>query len=283
MKVLLWTEDPSLDTRVSSLVSQTGGIIFRAKSVDDLMESARREQPLLIFFSPGDNPEEVKTQLEGLSNHPDTRWTPIVMLTQGLDDQDRLPSFLDRGAGYVVDCTVSEKLLQAQFRALQRSALRLATLRNTRLTDEKTGFYHQSFLLDQLQVLCRKKRRDGVSFCLLFLELRGAENDVHKAALALSNTVRGADLFGRWEAELFAVLLPGSRPAQALLLGKRCSAILKDLKVDSKAALVSSDSGAVEAEALVENALITLDEAWNGDTFLWTWDGAAQKVIPCEL
>jgi GGDEF domain-containing protein len=282
LKVLLWTHDSSLDSQVTKLVSQTGGIVFRARGVEELLDCSRREQPLLILLGPGSDPEELKHQVELLASHPDTRWIPIVVLDNEGLPEERLPGLLDRGAASVVNCGRSEALLEAQFRALHRTALRLASLRNTRLTDEKTGFYHQSFLLDQLQVLCRKNRRDGIPFCLLFLELRGQESEVHKAALNLSNTVRGADLFGRWEGDLFAVLLPSSQPTQALLLARRCLQILSELEVSSKAALISSDSAAVEAEALVENALNTLDEAWNGEHFLWTWDGESRQPVPCE-
>lgn len=238
---------------------------------------------MLILLGPGQDPEALEDQVEQLASHPDTRWTPIVLLADSSGDKKLYASLLDRGANSIINCQGEEPLLQAQFRALHRSTLRLASLRSTRLTDEKTGFYHRNFLLDQLQVLCRKKRRDGIPFCILFVEIRGEENEVHKAALSLSNTVRGADLFGRWESELFAVLLPSSQPTQALLLAKRCQHLMVEGDVSSKAALVSSDSGAVEAEALVETALNTLDEAWSGEPFLWIWDGQAQEAKGQEL
>jgi len=282
LKVLLWTHNSSLDNQVSDLVSATGAILFRAKTIDELAAVARTEQPLMILLGPGPNPG-LGPQVQELASHPDTRWTPMVLLSDTAASQKNCASLLDRGAGSIIDCQGTTTLLAAQFRALHRNALRLATLRSTRLTDEKTGFYHQSFLLDQLQVLCRKKRRDGISFCLLFLELRGDETAVHKAALSLSNTVRGADLFGRWESQLFAVLLPSSQPTQARLLAQRCDTILTDHKTPSRAALVSSDSGVVEAEAFVETALNVLDEAWSGTPFLWQWDGTNQQAKACEL
>lgn len=283
MKVLLWTQNFDLDDHVSHLVSATGAIIFRGKTPEELPALARREQPLLVLLAPGDQPQVLQDAVQELANHPDTRWTPIVLLAQREKGLGGYKSLLDRGAGSIVICDDDDDLLQAQFRALHRSTLRLATLRSTRLTDEKTGFYHQSFLLDQLQVLCRKKRRDGVPFCLLFLEIKGEEEAVHKAAQGLSNTVRGADLFGRWEGELFAVLLPSSQPTQARLLAGRCRSILREHEMDSRAALVASDSDVVEAEALVEAALNTLDEAWNGDEFLWSWEGSSQTAQACAL
>ena len=283
MKVLLWTHNTSVDTRVSNLVSATGAILFRPQSPDEVAALARREQPLLILLAPGDEQAGLQAAVEELASHPDTRWTPIVLLSDADEPKSSYSSLLDRGATSFIDLSGDEKLLQAQFRALHRSTLRLATLRSTRLTDEKTGFYHQSFLLDQLQVLCRKKRRDGISFCILFLELKGSEEEVHKAALGLSNTVRGADLFGRWESELFAVPLPSSQASQAHLLAKRCKRILEEAQVKARASLVSSDSEAVEAEALIEAALNTLDEAWNGDSFLWAWNGAKQQAESVEV
>lgn len=283
MKVLLWTHNRDLDEQVANLVSATGTIIFRAKAVDELAGLARKEQPLLILLGPGDEPSLLQAAVQEMASHPDTRWTPIVLLAEHRGKALKYASLLDRGANSIVFCEEQDELLEAQFRALHRNTLRLSTLRSTRLTDEKTGFYHRSFLLDQLQVLCRKKRRDGISFCLLFLELKGNEDEVHKAALSLSNTVRGADLFGRWESELFAVLLPSSQPTQARLLATRCQAILQEHQMKSRAALVASDSDVVEAEALVEAALNTLDEAWHGEQFLWSWDGSEQRAEPQEL
>ena len=283
MKVLLWTHNDDLDQQVSNLVSATGAIIFRAQAPDEIARLARKEQPLLILIGPGRSAPALEQQIEEIASHPDTRWTPTVLLNDDNEATKVYTSLLDRGASSVIDCKQTEKLLQAQFRALHRSSLRLSTLRSTRLTDEKTGFYHQSFLLDQLQVLCRKKRRDGIPFCLLFLELRGEDDVVHKAALNLSKTVRGADLFGRWDSELFAVLLPSSEPKQARLLATRCHAILQEHKMPSRAALVSSDSGVVEAEALIEAAQITLDQGWGGETFLWSWDGHLKEAVATQL
>jgi GGDEF domain-containing protein len=283
LKALLWTHNSTIDSQVSELVSATGAILFRPQSKEDIASLARREQTMLVLLAPGEDSSGVQAAVEELASHPDTRWTPIVLISGDGEDCLSYSSLLDRGAAFIIDLSAKKKLLQAQFRALHRSTLRLATLRSARLTDEKTGFYHQSFLLDQLQVLCRKKRRDGISFCVLFLELRGPENEVHKAALNLSNTVRGADLFGRWEAELFAVLLPSSQPSQAHLLAKRCRRILSEAKIKARSALVSSDSLAVEAEALVEAALNTLDEAWNGEGFLWAWNGDEKRAEAVEV
>ena len=283
MKTLLWAHSDALDTQVSRLISATGTILFREQEPDNLLAAARREKPMLILLAPGPEPKTLVKTVEALATHPDTRWTPLVLLCDVAESKQELSSLLERGADAIIDCQNQEKLLQAEFRALHRGALRLATIRSTRLTDEKTGFYHQSFLLDQLQVLCRKKRRDGISFCILFLELKGDETEIHKAALSVSNTVRGADLFGRWESELFAVLLPSSQPTQAHLLAKRCLNLLSGQAVKSKAALVSSDSGPVEADRLIEAALNTLDQAWRGDGFLWTWDGDRLDAQPQSL
>lgn len=283
MKVLLWTRTPTLADRVTPHISATGAIIFHLTKITDIFSTAREVQPLLVVLGPEEQPEALKDLVEQLLGHPDTRWTSVVLLTDGADDLTNYGALLDRGATYLVDASIDPKLLQAQFRALYRSALRVTTLHSTRLTDEQTGFYHHSFMLDQLQVLCRKVRRDGDRFCLLFLELKGEESEVQKAALALSNTVRGADLFGRWDQKLFAVLLPSSLPSQAHLLAERCKRILNESSVEARAALISSDSEVVEAEALVEVALNSLDEAWSDDAFLWTWDQIAQQAQLVKL
>ena len=132
--------------------------------MDNLLDAARKELPMLILLGPGPAPKILEQTVEALASHPDTRWTPIVLLSDSRQSSPSYASLLDRGAESIIDCLKDTKLLQAEFRALHRSALRLVSVRSTRLTDEKTGFYHQSFLLDQLQVLCKKKAARWYSF-----------------------------------------------------------------------------------------------------------------------
>ena len=283
MKVLLWVQDSELQLRISGLLSAIGSLLFCETKLGNIAAAAKRDQPLLIVLAPNSDATDLQSTIKELATHPDTRWVPIALLSTPASSTEACISALNSGASYHMGSGSSDRLLTAQFEALKRSALRLAALHSIRITDEKTGFYHQSFLVDQLNVLCRKKRRDGIPFCLLFLELRGEEDSVGKAASSLSNTVRGADLFGRWEQELFCVLLPSSQVTQALLLAERFRAILAEFDILSRAAIVASDSGAVETEAFIEAAHNTLDEAWSRDHFLWTWDGIENRGKPHKL
>lgn len=257
-----------------------GHILFRESDPEKLLQAARQEDPALIAVLPSVDGPDLTAAVKSLALHPDTRWTPIAILADARSCQDQVVNLLGNGAGTFI-CSDSESVVrEAQLTALKRNAQQLAALRSTRLTDEKTGFYHQSFLLDQLQVFCRKKMRDGVAFCLLFIELRGAEAEVRKIALNLNATVRGADLFGRWEDGLFAVLLPASQEAQARLLANRFESIVEPSDLQARAAMVASDNTTVETDALVEAALNTLDAAWQEQSpFLWRWDGSSQLAV----
>lgn len=280
MRILVWSHSQELDDQLTPLLVNGGNILFRESDPQSLLASARREEPALIALLPAAQSQGLTEPVRELASHPDTRWTPIVILGSGTESQGLVAELLENGVGTFICTEAPDTIVSAQLAALQRNALQLSALRSTRMTDEKTGFYHQAFLLDQLQVFCRKKRRDGVAFCLLFVELRGDEGEVRKIALNLNATVRGADLFGRWEDGLFAVLLPASQEAQARLLANRFESIVEPSGLQARAALVASENTTVESEALVEAALNTLDAAWQAsEPFLWRWNGTSQVAV----
>lgn len=281
MRILLWSHSAELDAQLSPLLTSAGHVLFRENDLSGLAAAARREEPFLIVLIPGGEDSRVLATVEELAGHPDTRWTPLLLLAGPETPKPFLRTLLEAGASALITLDGDLDLLRARLVALERTVLQVAALRSARLTDEGTGFYHKSFLLDQLEVFCRKQRRDGVTFCLLFLELRGHEDAVHKAAVELAQTIRGADLFGRWEGGLFAVLLPASQTPQASLLSQRFESILEPHPVEARAGLAVSGQGVVESEALIESALNALDSAWQTDApLLWTWDDLAGSGQP---
>ncbi len=281
LRILLWSHSGESETLISPILSSAGHVLFRASSSDSLLSDARREQPFLIVLAVRDRDPQLLTAVESLASHPDTRWTPILLLAQGDSDRGHLRALLEAGASALITLDQDTDLLHARLTALERSVLQVANLRSARFTDEQTGFYHKTFLEDQLKVYCRKQLRDGVAFCLMFLELRGTDENVHKAALHLAATVRGADLFGRWDNDLFAVLLPASGEEQARLLARRFEAILGKEPLQARAGLIVSSRCTVEPEALVESATNTLDSAWQSDSpFLWTWSESDGAGVP---
>lgn len=260
-------------------------MLFREAEAGKLLSAARREQPFLIVLAPEHADETVTQAVEALASHPDTRWTPLLLLAEAKADRAFVIRLLDAGAGALITLDrVHNDLLDARLAALERTVLQMNAMRSARFTDEQTGFYHKTFLEDQLKVFCRKQLRDGVAFCLMFVELRGSDDDVHRAALHLAATVRGADLFGRWENEQFAVLLPASGEEQARLLASRFERILENEPLKGRAGLVVSSSCTVEPEALVESATNTLDNAWQEPApFLWLWNESEGVGVPAAV
>lgn len=281
MRILLWSHNTESESRISPILASAGHVLFRESNLEALPAAARREEPYLVVLLPSESEEGVRRTVKELAGHPDTRWTPILLIASPEVNRSFLRELLEEGASALITLDDDEELLRARLIAMERTVLQVATLRSARLTDEGTGFYHKSFLLDQLEVFCRKQRRDGVNFCLLFAELRGADEAVHKAAVELAQTVRGADLFGRWEGGLFAVLLPASGLVQANLLGQRFASILSHHQVEARCGLAVSGQGPVESEALIESALNALDSAWQASTpWLWSWDEQTGSGVP---
>ena len=281
MKLLLWCPDADFDSRVTSYLGGTGNLIFRETKASSLVETSRQQAPLLLVLAAVDFDETALSALDSLTVHPETRWTPIIALVADETPHAFRVQLLERGADAVISLDEPAEFVEAQLAAIKRAVLKQASLRMERLTDEQTGFYHQAFLKDQLQVMCRKQLRDGIDFCLLLVELRGSEENVRKTALSLASTVRGADLFGRWEREIFAVLLPSSKTKQALLLSGRFENILESGETQARSALAASEHSEVESDAMIERALTTLDTAWGDSSgFLWEWDSATQQGRP---
>ena len=259
-------------------------MLYREPEGANLLAAARREQPFLIVLAAAGRNEAVLNSVGALASHPDTRWTPVLLLAEAGTDRGFLRDLLEAGAAALITLDQDTDLLHARLGALERSVLQVASLRSARFTDEQTGFYHKTFLEDQLKVFCRKQRRDGVAFCLMMIELRGPDEDVHRAALGLAATVRGADLFGRWENDVFAVLLPASGEEQARLLGSRFGNILDGQPVQARAGLVVSSQCTVEPEALIESANNTLDSAWQESSpFLWLWSERDGVGVPAAV
>lgn len=281
MKILLWNDSVKFTAEVLPVLAGGGHIIFRENNPLQLLAAARAEEPSFIVLCLEQENEDLSSILEELANHPSTRWTPVLLLAKNTVKHDALSRLLLAGASALIAVGDHHDLLNAQIRAFERTVLQFSSLRSNRFIDDETGFYQQSFLEDQLKVFCRKHLRDGVAFCLLFLELRGTEEAIHTAAVHLAGTVRGADLFGRWERDAFAVLLPASTDANAKLLCNRLEVVLKSQSVDARCALISSDQGVADPEILIESAQNTLDTAWlTPGPFLWAWSDSEGAGIP---
>lgn len=304
MKVLLWTPASTPSKKTEFLWSSAGHVVFRESQVANLLFAARQEEPTLIVFdrpfehsayahlsskeqqaslpsaSPAHEPT-LEMMIDALTTHPDTRWIPILALINSQIAPSKAITLLQSGVSAVINLSDNPDLIEAQAQSFSRLAYQMNALRSKRFIDETTGFYHQSFLEDQLKIYCRKNRRDGIPFCLIFFELRGREEDIQKAAINLAATVRGADLFGLWENQTYAVLLPAGTPAHAHLLCERFKQILAESDLDARCSLIASGQGTIEPEALVELAQNTLDSAWQeSGPLLWTWDNTLGSGIP---
>ncbi len=285
MRILLWSDSSELVQRITPNLTAAGHLLFKESSIGGIVPAARQEQPLTIVLAPTTPADSITAVLHELSDHPETRWIPTILVAVQGCDPSFLRDLLEAGAAALINLDEEPDLFQAQLKAFERTALQVATLRSARFTDEETGFYHKTFLLDQLKVYCRKFRRDGLVFSLLFVEMRGPQETVQKIAVQMAATVRGADLFGFWENGLFAVLLPASGEEQAGLLAHRFRQILEQENGEARSSLVVAQVGLSEWEALVETALNTLDAAWQSEApFLWiSKDGECLPFVQASI
>lgn len=283
MRIVHLTKQPGRGSWLTEQLSKLGGVLFPEPEAHELVSIARKEEPSCIIIDglSGFQKDDLVESLRTLSQYPETRWVPTLLFLKPEDPNESAIDLLNSGATQVIRSQDPESLLIAQLSSFLRACQKLLNLRSSRMTDEQTGVYHRSFLEDQLEVLCRKQRRDGTEFCLLFLELQGDEQGAGRSTSRIAATVRGADLFGRWEGDIFAILLPASQPEHALELASRCQLLLEKEGMTARAALVCSASVPLESDGLVEAALNTLDQAWQEEkAFLWWWDGKSNTASP---
>jgi diguanylate cyclase (GGDEF)-like protein len=169
-----------------------------------------------------------------------------------------VPIFADRdepGLGVLVVGGSAAALTPAAVRRLKAAAdLTGKSLANARLfaqtivagvTDELTGVFNRRYLDRRLGEELKRAHRLGepCSIVLLDLDFFKAVNDEHghqegdRVLCAVARTivecVREIDLVTRWGGEEFAVLIPGTTAAQALLVTERIRTAIERLVVSS--------------------------------------------------
>ncbi len=284
MRILVCGEANAELERLTQILHQAGAVSFLEPRADQIPTTACKEYPdgVLMLTAP-ESREGFRDALERLTEHPEGRWLPVAAACLERPTVADA-ALLDSGASLLVDLTDPPEIVEAILQAFLRSTQCLTALRSAQLTDSQTGFYHRNFLLDQLAHLCRKRSRDGADFCFLLFEFRGDDAAIAKSAAHLASTIRGADLFGRWEADYFATLLPSSTPSHAAELAARALATISSHGVEAKTGLAWSAECAAEPEAMLEAASNALDRGWQDDSaFLWRWRNDLQDAEPVPL
>ncbi len=144
---------------------------------------------------------------------------------------DQKMEVCDHCAAGVRDCPVIEEV-----KCLRAKCKELSDLAQT---DPLTGLFNLRYLLTALDWEMERTRRTGIPSCLLMIDLdyfkrvndtygHQVGNEVLKWAGGIFRKLRRIDIVCRYGGEEFAVILPGVRLHQAVVMAERLRAALAD-------------------------------------------------------
>jgi diguanylate cyclase (GGDEF)-like protein/PAS domain S-box-containing protein len=170
-----------------------------------------------------------------------------------------------------------------------RAAERIQTLESLSLIDPLTGAGNRSYLEIQIALRLAEKKRDGLSFGLISMDVGGlvaigqrhgcATGDKAFAAVgrSLANGIRAVDFLGRWGDEQFVVVIGGLDGHRLSETGRRLGALATRSTVPDVTGLELTVSVGV-TEARCDDTVATLVERGNAHVFA-AKNGAAGRVV----
>ncbi|MGM9483424.1 GGDEF domain-containing response regulator [Roseateles sp. NT4] len=231
-RVLLVDDDPGMIQMLGRLLSGYSQLRFAMDGVQALA-IAQTWQPELVLLDaemPVMDGFEVCRRLKA---DPLLAEVPVIFVTQHTDARVEAAVF-ELGAADFVAKPVAGPALRARVAMqlrLHRTAQRLLRLSRR---DPLTGLAERSQFDEELDLECRRARRNGQPLALLLASLEGlaayrerhgraaADNALrHVAGLAQQALQRPADLVARHGDEVFALLLPDTTGAGAVALAAR--------------------------------------------------------------
>lgn len=237
-------------------------LLHRANSAADGVARARELAPDLILLDltlPDATGFEV---LRRLKEEPATAQVPVIFLTAAADTEVKVKAF-DAGAVDYVTKPFQVAELRARVRAALRTKRYLDLLATRAQIDGVTGLWNRAYLDQRLAEETAALRRHQRPFALLMIDLDGFKvvNDthghpfgdrlLHRVAGVLTAGLRSLDAPCRYGGDEFAVVLPTTNLAGALITGERIRADIAALQ------LVTASLGATATEVFSDDAELT--------------------------
>lgn len=266
MKALVIEDTLTSLTVVSHQLERMGITPLRAQSGEEglrLFQEQRPDLVLLDIVMPGMDGYEVARRIRALEKAGE--WTPILFLT-GLDGDTNLEKGIAAGGDDYLTKPVSEVVLAAKVRAMQRIVqMRCSLLVLTRKLDAANQELTRLSSIDGLtgvanrrqfdEVLSREWRRAArahrpVSLLMVDVDFFKQYNDLygHQTGDDCLKAVAGAlrdqlkrpsDFVARFGGEEFAVLLPETGEEGAMLVAEGICRAVRELGIPHEASMVA--------------------------------------------
>lgn len=258
MKILVVEDSRSSLAILTKYVEQFGATAIPAENGEMAIELFSRNRPDLVLLDivlPDIDGFVVAQRIRTMEKPGD--WTPIIFLSSLGDDAD-IEKGIAAGADDYLQKPVSEIVLGAKIRAMQRIVLMRASLialtrkldaANQELirissSDGLTGVANRRYFDEALSIEWRRARRHSNSMALLMCDVdyfklyndtyghQAGDECLRKIAAALSrHTERPSDTVARYGGEEFAVILPETSIGGALMVAEKIRHAIQELNI----------------------------------------------------
>ncbi|MBS1139081.1 MAG: response regulator receiver modulated diguanylate cyclase [Proteobacteria bacterium] len=258
MKILVVEDSRSSLAILTKYVEHFGATAIPADNGEMAIELFSRNRPDLVLLDivlPDIDGFVVAQRIRAMEKPGD--WAPIIFLSSLGDDAD-IEKGIAAGADDYLHKPVSEIVLGAKIRAMQRIVLMRASLiavtrkldaANQELiriasSDGLTGVANRRYFDEALSIEWRRARRHSNSISLLMCDVdyfklyndtyghQAGDECLRKIAAALSrHTERPSDTVARYGGEEFAVILPETSIGGALMVAEKIRHAIQELNI----------------------------------------------------
>lgn len=258
MKILVVEDSQSSLATLSKYVEHFGASAIPAGNGEMALDLFSRNRPDLVLLNillPDMDGFVVAQRIRAMEKPGD--WAPIIFLSS-LDDDANIEKGIVAGGDDYLHKPISEIVLGAKIRAMQRIVLMRASLlavtrkldtANQELirissTDSLTGVANQRYFDEAISIEWRRARRHSNSIALLMCDIdyfklyndtyghQAGDECLRKIAAAISrHTERPSDTVARYGGEKFAVILPETSIGGALMVAEKIRQAIRELNI----------------------------------------------------
>lgn len=258
MKILVVEDSQSSLATLSKYVEHFGATAIPAGNGEMALDLFSRNRPDLVLLNillPDMDGFVVAQRIRAMEKPGD--WAPIIFLSS-LDDDANIEKGIVAGGDDYLHKPISEIVLGAKIRAMQRIVLMRASLlavtrkldtANQELirissTDSLTGVANRRYFDEAISIEWRRARRHSNSIALLMCDIdyfklyndtyghQAGDECLRKIAATISrHTERPSDTVARYGGEKFAVILPETSIGGALIVADKIRQATKELNI----------------------------------------------------
>ncbi|MBS1131163.1 MAG: response regulator receiver modulated diguanylate cyclase [Proteobacteria bacterium] len=258
MKILVVEDSQSSLATLTKYVEHFGATSIPAENGEMAIDLFSRNRPDLVLLNillPDMDGFVVAQRIRAMEKPGD--WAPIIFLSS-LDDDANIEKGIAAGGDDYLHKPISEIVLGAKIRAMQRIVLMRASLlavtrkldaANQELirissTDSLTGVANRRYFDEAMSIEWRRARRHSNSIALLMCDIdyfklyndtyghQAGDECLRKIAAAISrHTERPSDTVARYGGEKFAVILPETSIGGALMVAEKIRQATKELNI----------------------------------------------------